>query len=130
MFVFVDTSAWVALANSKDPNGKRVAAELKASGVRAMTSTYVFDETVTLLQRRLDHASASAMGDYLRSQEVELMPIDEEDAEAAWSLFKDRPDKGYSFTDCTSFVLMRRLGVKDAITLDDDFRKERFKVKP
>ncbi|MFT3773889.1 MAG: hypothetical protein QM820_51630 [Minicystis sp.] len=45
-------------------------------------------------------------------------------------MFLARPDKRYSFTDCTSFVLMRRLGLRTAVSLDDDFRQEGFEVLP
>ena len=33
-------------------------------------------------------------------------------------------DQMYSFTDCTSFVLMRRLTIARAVALADDFRRE------
>lgn len=130
MFAFVDTSAWLALADTHEHETDAVERALKQRGLRLMTSSFVLDETVTLVKKRLGHTAALAVGDYLRSDDIELVPIDEKDFEAAWSLFKQRPDKRYSFTDCTSFVLMRRLGIKDAITLDEDFRKEGFRVKP
>lgn len=129
-FAFVDTSAWVASVNASDAGRKAAQQALRTPGVRLLTSSDVFDETVTLLRKRSGADTASQVGDYLRSEEVELMPVDEEDRAAAWDLFKSRPDKEYSFTDCTSFVLMRRLGIKDAIALDDDFRQEGFRVKP
>ena len=50
--------------------------------------------------------------------------------DAAWDLFQKRRDKTYWFTDCTSFVVMRRLGLEAAITLDDDFRREGFSALP
>jgi predicted nucleic acid-binding protein len=58
---------------------------------------------------------------------VRVRPSDEEDA---WRLFKDRSDRSYSFTDCTSFVVMRRLGLPHATALDEDFRREGFEVVP
>jgi len=130
MFAFVDTSAWIAYVDLHERDTDRVGKALQEKGVRLLTSTFVLDETVTLLKRRLGHDAAVAVGDYLRSDEVELMAVDDADVEAAWALFKARGDKAYSFTDCTSFVLMRRLGLKDAIALDDDFRREGFRVKP
>jgi uncharacterized protein len=129
-FAFVDTSAWVTSVNARDKERQAVQGFLRAPGVRLLTSSDVFDETVTLLRKRSGPEVAIQVGEYLRSAEVELMPVDEEDRVAAWELFKSRPDKAYSFTDCTSFVLMRRLGIRDAITLDDDFRQEGFRVKP
>jgi len=62
--------------------------------------------------------------------EVELLRVTADDEESAWRLFVARADKGYSFTDCTSFVLMRRLGIGTAITIDRHFAKERFTTLP
>ena len=52
------------------------------------------------------------------------------DERAAWSLFEKRPDKSYSFTDCTSFVLMRRERIGAAVALDQHFTQEGFVVAP
>jgi predicted nucleic acid-binding protein len=56
--------------------------------------------------------------------------ITSDDELAAWELFDARADKEYSFTDCTSFVLMRRLGISTALAADDDFVQEGFEVVP
>ena len=58
------------------------------------------------------------------------MRVSAADERAAWELFAERGDKPYSVTDCTSFVLMRRLGLATAATLDADFRREGFAVVP
>ena len=80
---------------------------------------------------RLGHAKAAKVGDTLRDPVVvDLVHITNPDEEAAWALFLERPDKSYSFTDCTSFVLMRRLGLQQALTFDRDFRREGFDVLP
>ena len=52
------------------------------------------------------------------------------DETRAWKLFARRADKEYSFTDCVSFEIMRRLGITRAAALDDDFRREGFTVLP
>jgi predicted nucleic acid-binding protein len=43
--------------------------------------------------------------------------------EAVWSLFRDRADHPWSFTDCTSFVLMENLDIRKALTFDVVFRQ-------
>ena len=43
--------------------------------------------------------------------------------DAAFAMFKSRLDKRWSFVDCTSFVIMRELGITDALTYDEDFRQ-------
>jgi predicted nucleic acid-binding protein len=41
--------------------------------------------------------------------------------EEAWQMFKRYPDKAFSFTDCTSFVVMRHRGMWEAFTNDHNF---------
>ena len=128
---FVDTGAWFAYANAADPDHHRVRAILDRPPGRLVTSSYVFDETVTLTQARLGHRRAIAVGRVLLDMAVvELLSIVPADERAAWALFERRPDKSYSFTDCTSFVLMRRARIAAAVTLDQHFSQEGFVVVP
>lgn len=66
----------------------------------------------------------------LDSKTVDTVRLTAEDERAAWQLFCGRADQRYSFTDCTSFVLMRRMSIDTAIALDDDFRAEGFELIP
>ena len=66
----------------------------------------------------------------LESGAAEIIRITVVDEQAAWDLFLDRQDKEYSFTDCTSFALMRRLRLGRAIAVDEDFAREGFDVAP
>jgi uncharacterized protein len=61
---------------------------------------------------------------------VDLLRLTPDDEHRAWTLFLERPDKTYSYTDGTSFVLMRRLRLQQAIALDADFRREGFLLLP
>jgi predicted nucleic acid-binding protein len=128
---FVDTGAWFAYANAADPDHRRIRRVLDRPPARLATSTYVFDETVTLTQARLGHGAAVRVGRALLDAGlVELLAVTAADERAAWSLFERRPDKAYSFTDCTSFVLMRRESITTAVALDEHFAQERFAVLP
>ncbi|WP_216819169.1 type II toxin-antitoxin system VapC family toxin [Thiohalocapsa sp. ML1] len=46
-----------------------------------------------------------------------------EDVEQAWKSFRRFSDKGWSFTDCTSRVIMERLGITTAFAFDEHFRQ-------
>jgi predicted nucleic acid-binding protein len=46
----------------------------------------------------------------------------------AWSLFVRHDRQGFSFTDCTSFAIMRELGLTDAFAFDDHFAQMGFRV--
>ena len=129
--LFVDTSAWLAFINRSDSDHDAVRELLARFEGRLITTDYVFDETVTLASRRLGHAVAVRVGDLLRKPEVvTIARVSAADETAAWTLFRRRPDKEYSFTDCTSFVVMRRLGLERAAALDEDFRREGFLPEP
>lgn len=80
---------------------------------------------------RLTHVHATRAGTFLRtSPDVDLVHPDLADESAAWRLFVERPDKRYSLTDCLSFVVMRRLKLNTALTLDRHFAQEGFEVLP
>jgi uncharacterized protein len=129
--VFVDTGAWFAYINASDPDHRRVRHVLDGQPGRLVTSTYVFDETITLTQARLGHRRALTVGQTLLDPRlVELLHVNPADERAAWGLFGRRGDNSYSFTDCTSFVVMRRQRLERAIALDAHFAQEGFVVLP
>ncbi len=129
--LFVDTSAWFAYANRRDPAHSSVRKVLHAFEGRLVTSNYVFDESATLCSYRLGHAIAAKIGDTLRDTDVvDIVRITTDDEHAAWRLFLARADKSYSFTDCTSFVLLRRLRIDAVAALDADFKQEGFRSLP
>jgi uncharacterized protein len=98
---------------------------------RLATSSYVFDETITLTRARLGHDRAVTVGRVLlHPATVEMLDVGPGEFNAAWRLFEQRSDKAYSFTDCTSFVLMRREGLRTAVALDEHFSQEGFIVLP
>ena len=41
----------------------------------------------------------------------------------SWSVFQNFSDKPWSFTDCTSRVIMKRLGIQKAFAFDEHFRQ-------
>lgn len=129
--LFVDTSAWFAYGNRRDPAHAAVRKVLREFQGRLVSSSYVFDEIVTLCAYRLGHDAAAKVGETLRDGDVvDLVRVTGDDEQAAWRLFLERHDQEYSFTDCTSFVLLRRLRMRHVAALDADFRREGFEVVP
>lgn len=125
--LFVDTSAWAAQVNRRDEGHVRVRDFLRGYKGRLVTTNFVFDETITLCNARMNHRAALLIGEALRDPDaVDLVRIEPEDEDAAWELFGARDGRQLSFTDCTSFVLLRRLGIPDVLSLDEDFRTEGF----
>jgi predicted nucleic acid-binding protein len=127
----VDTSGWFAYANKADPDHAAVGKVFREFDGRLSTSNFVFDETVSLCLYRLGHDTALKVGSVLLDTDtVDMIRVTPEDEQAAWKLFRSRQDKRYSFTDCTSFSLLPRLGIATVVALDADFRTEGFHVLP
>lgn len=117
--------------NRRDPDHRAVKDALADLDGRLVTSNFVFDETVTLCRYRLEHRIAVEVGTTLLDPKlVDLVRVTPDDERAAWDLFSARDDQQYSFADCSSFVLMRRLGLDTAIAVDADFATEGFITLP
>jgi predicted nucleic acid-binding protein len=121
--LFVDTSAWYALADRKDPDHAGVARCLGEHPGRLLTTNFVLDESVTLIRYRLGFAAARTFGESLLDGAVAgMIWITRRDERRAWEIFSRYRDKSFSYTDCTSFAAMERLKLKSAVAIDADFR--------
>jgi hypothetical protein len=129
--IFIDTSAWYAYVNRADLDHSAVSEFLSEFPGSLITSNYIFDELVTLVRMRMGYHKALGVGEVLHNSQIVLLErITHADEEAAWHLFQNRPDKKYSFTDCTSFILMHRLKLFNVLATDEHFRQENFSVFP
>lgn len=132
--VLVDTSALLALYIDSDAQHRKAASvfgTLREKRRHLLTTTDVFDETVTLVRRWEGYADAVRTGETLRASRIlELVVVNDEDREAAWGLFKQYTDPKLSYTDCTSAAVMGRLELEEVFTFDSDFRGFGFKAIP
>ena len=120
--LFVDTSAFVALTDRRDRNHGASKRFLRSVGKKRrplVTSTDVLDEVVTLVRYRIGHSVAVEIGEKLfASKWCRVLDVGDDTRRAAWDLFVRHDDQRFSFTDCTSFALMRSMGIDDAFTFD------------
>jgi hypothetical protein len=129
--IFVDTSAWYAVMVRKDRDHEAAKALLKSNTQPLITSDYVMDETVTLLLSRVGHSYAVRFLEMLQtSRKVQQIYLTLTQIAAAITLFRNRADKGWSFTDCSSFVLMQEYQLQVAFAFDEHFKQAGFLVKP
>ncbi len=131
---FVDTSGWTMLADAADRQHEAARrwrdAWLEAGGW-FVTTDYVMDETLTLLRMRLGLDAAEAWWDGMeRSRRVRWEVIDAQRAERARAWFFRWRDQDFSFTDCTSFAVMRELRLRQALASDRHFRIAGFDLSP
>jgi predicted nucleic acid-binding protein len=122
--IFVDSSAWFAVYSLRDSNHSIATATIHSLQSELVTSDYVIDETLTLLRARNEDQRAIAFGNrVIEGNWVNIVRIEDADFADAWTIFRTYSDKGWSFTDCTSRVLMERLGITKAFAFDEHFRQ-------
>lgn len=121
----------MALFDRSERSHRRASSVWSAEVTAAVTSDYVFDETVTVLKVRASHKASVAAGEaMLSSPRLSIEPIGDEDRRTAWAIFSTHSDKRLSFTDCTSKALIDRLGCEQVWALDVDFRQMGYEVRP
>jgi uncharacterized protein len=133
--IFIDTSGFVALSDKRDRHhvrAKRFFRLLARTRRPLVTSTYVADEVITLVRMRIGHGVAVEVGNaILGSRWCRMLDVEEEMRSSAWTLFTRYQNQEFSFTDCTSFAIMRSLGIEEAFTFDRrDFAAAGFSAVP
>jgi uncharacterized protein len=129
--VFVDTGAWFARYVPADPNHRRVKAWLDANREPLITTDYCADETLTLLMARRRLNRAIEVGDALFEMGVaKIHFVTPDQVRRAWILFRQRAATGWSFTDCTSKVVIDELEIKTTAAVDSHFRQFGIRVVP
>ena len=121
--IFIDTGAFLARHLAQDANHEKAVSIWKTlQGKSLFTSSHVLDETWTLLGRRAGHAFAAerALKVYT-APTLEIVYSTRDDELDAIQLFRKYADQRVSFTDCVSFVLMRRLRIRKAFTFERHF---------
>jgi predicted nucleic acid-binding protein len=132
--IFIDTGAFVARYIRHDGHHRRARrawAEIDRSRSRCFTSSFVLDETFTLLGRRSSYGFAAERARaLLASAALTILRPDADDEAKAVDLFAKFADQRVSFTDCVSFVLMRRNRLDKAFTFDRHFGDAGFEIWP
>lgn len=129
--LFVDTGAWYALANRLDKHHEAARLLLGRSDRPLLTTNYVVVETANLLSARAGHGPAMRFLEGLGASELlTVHHIGARDHAQAESFFQRHADKGWSLTDCSSFVAMHSLGLADAFTFDQHFSQAGFSRLP
>jgi len=122
--IFVDTSAWYALFTARDVNHLAANQFIAPAEEPLITTDYVVDETLTLFRARGEQVHSMSFGKkVIDGSFAEILSIELIDFARAWDIFRQYNDKDWSFTDCTSLVIMQRLGIQRAFAFDDHFRQ-------
>jgi len=134
--LFVDTSGWAYYLYDGDPLHLGAATSVRnvlKRQHRLVTTNYVITELVALLSSRY-HIPRQQVIAWINAIEanasIEIVYIDQMLHREAWRLLATRLDKEWSLVDASSFVIMRRFGITDALTTDHHFRQAGFRQFP
>ena len=130
--VFADTFYWAALTVVDDP-AHATALELSRSLApdRVVTSDEVLAEYLTFFasaRPNIRERAGRIVAELMASPEVRIVPQSRESFISGLQLYRTRPDKGYSMTDCISMQTMRREGLTEVLTNDRHFEQEGFRA--
>ena len=122
--IFVDTGAWFASLIPTDPDHPNAVAWLNTNRSPLLTTDYVIDETLTLLRARGEKKRALLLGERFFHSGLSLIhKVTDTDLMLAWETFERFADKDWSFTDCTSKVVIEQLDIKQAFAFDHHFKQ-------
>lgn len=128
--VFVDTSAWIALLITRDElhaQATDVMQNLREKNAELVTSESVLTEFANALSLIKNRQKAVSFIDVLRSlPNIEIIYSNAELFNKSLKLYRERPDKAWSLTDCASFVIMDETRIKYAFTSDKHFEQAGF----
>jgi predicted nucleic acid-binding protein len=130
--VFADTVFWIGLTNRRDQH-HIPAVEwdrwVDDHRVRVITSEAVLWEWLNALS---DPGSRRHAAEGYRlchdDGQIEVIAFEPELMQAALGLYESHTDKGWSLTDCLSFVIMRRRRLTAALTTDHHFEQAGFRA--
>ncbi len=130
--IFVDTSGLYALVERNDAHhiaAREAVSQLVRTGKKLVVTDYVVAETVNLANARSGaHVAVRVLDLVEQSVGIRIEWILPARFDAAKKFFRKHADHAYSFTDCSSFVVMRELLLREALTTDRHFAAAGFKV--
>lgn len=129
--IFLDTSFFKGLVDPKDDfheRANKLWSQFLEDDEFFLTTNFILDETFTLVRKRCGQELAVVFKEVIEStKNLRLERISSRDGERVWEwFFNDWSD--LSYTDCTSFAVMKRLGLERVATFDEHFARAGFKV--
>ena len=132
MKIFIDSSGFKAWLDERDDfnlKAEKIVNGLLDKKDELVTSNYIVDECSTMLRVKCGLGKAMLFKKYLSNtkQIINIDRITVSDEKNAWNWF-EKDWSGLSFTDCTCFAVMKRLGIKRVFGFDKHFEKAGFEL--
>jgi predicted nucleic acid-binding protein len=127
--ILVDSGFLLAFAQPTDALHGRAVAWAQSLSEPMLATEYVLCETVNSLSRRPDRPRADRIVEMISGDpDYTLVPASPDLFAAGLRLYRDRPDKEWSLTDCISFHLMQERGLTRALAYDVHFEQAGFEA--
>jgi uncharacterized protein len=127
--IFVDTSYYVALISPGDRHHAQAIELGRTLRRQIIVTEFVLLELGNALCRSDDRQLFVDFLPRLRSDpNARVVPASPDLFQQGYDLYCERPDKNWSLTDCTSFVVMREYQLTDALATDHHFEQAGFTV--
>ena len=130
--LFADTQFWIAICRPNDPWAKAAEdAITSAKPVRLVTTDEVLTELLTAMAAGGPHLrlrAAKLVDEILADPQITVVPQTRSTFLEGLRLYRSRPDKSYSLTDCVSMALMERRRISEVLTADRHFAQEGFSI--
>ncbi len=129
---FADTGWWVAWVFPGDSRHRDAIAMLSRLGrnEEVLTTNLVVGETWTFLRRKDSHRTAVGFLDRVDRLQAEgrlkVEAVDADTQDRAWQWLRRHDERVYSYVDATSFDVMRRRRLREALAFDQDFAAAGF----
>lgn len=120
--IFVDTGIWYARTVPTDPQHQAIRRWFMQNREPLLTTNDILNETLTLLRARGETTRALTLAPLVLGEVLaQIYSTTEQDILAAWDIYQRYRAKEWSFTDCTSYVIIARLHIQTALSLDHHF---------
>jgi len=129
---FVDTSALYALLDADDQQhapAKQTWVAMLTEAAGMVTSNYVVVETTALVQNRLGMEAVRTFHEDILPV-IQIHWVGDVMHQAAVTALLTAGRRQLSLVDCTSFELMRWLGIRQTFAFDEHFAEQGFHTTP
>lgn len=123
--VFGDTFYFLALLNVADSAHAKAVEFTSGNAIRMLTTEWVLTELADglAMSPRGRSEFLATLDDLHADEDATIVAFNENLMADGIEMYRQRPDKKWSLTDCISFIAMKKAGIIEALTGDHHFEQ-------